>query len=38
MNKKQILKRIKDEMQSDNGGVFAFIDWLQQFIDEQLEK
>ena len=38
MTKQQILTKIKDEMQSNDGDVFTFIDWLQQFIDEQLKK
>lgn len=38
MTKQQILTKIQDKMQSGDGDVFAFIDWLQQFIDEQLNK
>ena len=38
MTKQQILEKIQDKMQSGDGDVFSFIDWLQQFIDEQLNK
>jgi ferritin len=37
MTKEQILEAIKDKMQSGDGDVFTFVDWLQEFVDEQLE-
>lgn len=37
MTKRQILTKIKDKMQSGDGDVFTFIDWLEEFINEQLE-
>ena len=38
MTKHQILEAIKDKMQNGDGDVFAFVDWLQEFIDNQLEE
>lgn len=36
MTKHQILEAIKDKMQNGDGDVFDFVDWLQEFIDNQL--
>lgn len=41
MNKKEILKKIKDVMDNGNNevyDVFSFVDWLRNFIDDQLEE
>lgn len=36
MTKHQILEAIKDKMQNGDGDVFSFVDWLQEFIYNQL--
>jgi len=38
MTKHQILETIKDKMQNGDGDIFAFVDWLQEFINNQLEE
>ena len=38
MTKRNILETIKDKMQNGDGDAFTFIDWLQEFIDEQMEE
>lgn len=37
MDKYEILETIRDKMENIEGGAFAFLDWLQDFVDEQLD-
>lgn len=37
MDKYEILETIQDKMENGEGDVFTFIDWLREFIDEQLD-
>ena len=37
MTKQQILKTIRDKMQNGSGDVFTFIDWLQEFIEQEID-
>ena len=38
MNKVEILKKIKYMMDEGAEDCFSFIDWLRDFVDEQLKK
>lgn len=38
MTKRKILETIQDKMRNGDGDVFTFIDWLQEFINEQMEE
>ena len=37
MDKYEILQTIKEKMENCEGGFYGFINWLQEFIDEQLK-
>lgn len=37
MTKEEILETIKEKMETCEGGVFGFIDWLEEFIDKELK-
>ncbi len=38
MTRNQILETIKEKMETADGGVYGFIDWLQEFIENELKK
>lgn len=37
MTKQQILKTIRDKMDYGSGDVFTFIDWLREFIEQEID-
>ena len=36
MDKNEILLTIKEKMENCEGGAYGFIDWIEDFVDKQL--